>query len=43
MSGCGGMLIDVLFLGIVDAHQGLNRFNHALGITDQVTIRIGRD
>src|SRR5208337_1530189 len=32
------MLINVLFLSIVDAHKGLDRFDDALSVPDQVPI-----
>ena len=35
------MLIDVFFLRIVQAHQGLDRFDHALGVADQVAVGVG--
>ena len=36
-----GVLVDVLFLSVVDAHKRLDRFDHALSVTDQVAICIG--
>jgi hypothetical protein len=37
----GRMLVDVLLLGIVQAHQGLDRLDHALGVTDEVAVCVG--
>ena len=34
------MLINVLFLSIMHAHEGLNRLDNALGIPDQVAIGV---
>ncbi len=35
-------LVDVLFLRRMDAHQDLDRFNHALGIANEITVDLLR-
>jgi len=34
------VLIDVLFLSVVDPHQGLDRLDHTLRVSDEVSIGI---
>ena len=34
------VLIDVFFLSVVDPHQGLDRLDHTLRISDQVSIGV---
>jgi hypothetical protein len=36
------MLVDVLFLDIMNSHEGLNRFDDPLGVSDQIMVRILR-
>jgi hypothetical protein len=35
------VLVNVFFLRVVQAHQGLDRLDHALRVAHDVTIRIG--
>ena len=34
------VLVDVFFLGVVDAHKGLDRLDHALRVADQIAVGI---
>ena len=35
-----GVLVDILLLGVVDAHESLERLDHSLRIADQIPVRI---
>lgn len=38
------MLIDIFLLNVMKTHKSLNRFDNALGVSDQIMVRIrGRE
>jgi hypothetical protein len=37
-----GVLVDILFLGVVHAHEGLDCLDKALGVADDVSIGLPR-
>ena len=34
------MLVDIFLLNVMNSHEGLNRFDYPLGVSDQIMINI---